>query len=38
MHSITALSTILSMDTLSYTLPTTEPRYGPCNALIETSP
>jgi hypothetical protein len=38
MHSITALSTILSMGTLSYTLPTTEPRYGPCNALIETSP
>ena len=38
MHSLTVLSTILSLSTLSYTLPTSQPRDGPCNALIETSP
>lgn len=38
MRSLAALSTILSLSTLSYTLPTSQPRDGPCNALIETSP
>ena len=38
MHSLTVLSTILSLSTLSCTLPTSQPRDGPCNALIETSP
>jgi hypothetical protein len=38
MNSFTILSTILSLSTLSYTLPTSQPRDGPCNALIETSP
>jgi len=38
MYSLTVLSTIFSLGTLSYTLPTSQPRDGPCNALIETSP
>ena len=32
------MSTILSLSTLSFTLPTSPPQDGPCNALIETSP
>jgi hypothetical protein len=38
MHSLTVMSTILSLSTLSFTLPTSPPQDGPCNALIETSP
>lgn len=38
MHSLTVLSTILSLSPLSYTLPTSYPKDGPCNAIIETSP